>query len=149
MRTQLRSHSLKSMRQRRSGQGGFTLIEIMVVVIIIGILISLVGTNIFPALEETEITATEFQLQQISNSLSMYRMKNARFPTSAEGLEVLVNPPGGESSYMDSIPKDSWGNEYNYRSPGQNGDFDLYSLGRDGQEGGDGIDGDITNWQTD
>jgi general secretion pathway protein G len=149
MRTQLRSHSLKSMRQRRSGQSGFTLIEIMVVVIIIGILISLVGTNIFPALEETEITATEFQLQQISNSLSMYRMKNARFPTSEEGLQVLVNPPGGESRYMDSIPKDSWGNEYNYRSPGQNGDFDLYSLGRDGQEGGDGIDGDITNWQTD
>jgi general secretion pathway protein G len=149
MRTQLRSHSLKSMRQRRSGQSGFTLIEIMVVVIIIGILISLVGTNIFPALEETEITATEFQLQQISNSLSMYRMKNARFPTSEQGLEALVNPPGGESRYMDSIPKDSWGNEYNYRSPGQNGDFDLYSLGRDGQEGGDGIDGDITNWQTD
>lgn len=134
---------------QESRQRGFTLIEIMVVVIIIGILISMVGTNIFPALEEAEVTATEFQLQQIENSLSMYRMKNARFPTSEEGLEALVNPPGGESRYMDSIPKDSWGNLYHYRSPGQNGDYDLYSLGRDGQEGGDGIDADIGNWQND
>jgi general secretion pathway protein G len=129
-------------------QGGFTLIEIMVVVIIIGILISLVGTNIFPALEEAESTATEFQLKQMENALSMYRMKNARYPTSEEGLQVLVSPPGGETSYMDSIPKDSWGNEYQYRSPGQKGDFDIWSYGRDGQEGGDGIDADIGNWQT-
>ena len=132
---------------QRSRQGGFTLIEIMVVVIIIGILISLVGTNIFPALEEAEVTASEFQLKQIENSLSMYRMKNARYPTSEEGLQALVSPPGGETRYMDSIPKDSWGNEYNYRSPGQKGDYDLYSLGRDGQEGGEGIDADIGNWQ--
>jgi general secretion pathway protein G len=132
---------------QRSRQGGFTLIEIMVVVIIIGILISMVGTNIFPALEEAEITASEFQLKQIENSLSMYRMKNARYPTSEEGLQSLVSPPGGETRYMDSIPKDSWGNEYNYRSPGQKDDYDLYSLGRDGQEGGEGIDADIGNWQ--
>ncbi|MCP4000358.1 MAG: type II secretion system major pseudopilin GspG [Gammaproteobacteria bacterium] len=132
---------------QRSRQSGFTLIEIMVVVIIIGILISMVGTNIFPALEEAEVTASEFQLKQIENSLSMYRMKNARYPTSEEGLQALVTPPGGETRYMDSIPKDSWGNEYNYRSPGQNGDYDLYSLGRDGQEGGEGIDADIGNWQ--
>ena len=123
---------------------GFTLIEIMVVVIIIGILISLVGTNIFPALEETEVTATEFQLQQIENALSLYRMKNARYPTTDQGLEALINPPGGESKYLDSLPQDSWGNDFQYRSPGQNGDFDLYSLGRDGQEGGEGIDADLT-----
>ena len=132
---------------RRARQSGFTLIEIMVVVIIIGILISLVGTNIFPALEETEVTATEFQLKQIENALSMYRMKNARYPTTDEGLDALVNPPNGGTSFMDSIPKDSWGNEYTYRAPGQNGDYDLYSLGRDGQEGGDGIDADISNQQ--
>jgi general secretion pathway protein G len=134
---------------QRSRQGGFTLIEIMVVVIIIGILISLVGTNIFPALEEAEVTASEFQLKQIENSLSMYRMKNARYPTSEEGLKALVTPPGGETRYMDSIPKDSWDNEYHYNSPGQKGDYDLYSLGRDGQEGGEGIDADIGNWQND
>jgi general secretion pathway protein G len=134
---------------QRSRQRGFTLIEIMVVVIIIGILISLVGTNIFPALEEAESTATEFQLKQIENSLSMYRMKNARYPTSEEGLQVLVNPPGGGTSFMDSIPKDSWDNEYIYNSPGQKGDYDLYSLGRDGLEGGEGIDADIGNWQND
>jgi len=133
---------------RRALQSGFTLIEIMVVVIIIGILISLVGTNIFPALEETEVTATEFQLKQIENALSMYRMKNARYPTSEEGLEALVKPPGGGAPLMDSIPKDSWGNEYRYRSPGQNSDYDLWSMGRDGQEGGEGIDADIGNWQS-
>ena len=139
---------MKNLRNiRRTRQGGFTLIEIMVVVIIIGILISLVGTNIFPALEETEVTATEFQLKQIENALSMYRMKNARYPTSEEGLQALKNPPNGGSPFLETIPKDSWGNEYQYRSPGQNGDYDLYSLGRDGQEGGDGIDADIGNWQ--
>ena len=79
----------------------------------------------------------------------MYRMNNARFPTNAAGLEALVHPPGGERRYMDSIPKDSWGNLYHYRSPGQNGDYDLYSLGRDGQEGGEGIDADIGNWLND
>jgi general secretion pathway protein G len=132
---------------RKARQGGFTLIEIMVVVIIIGILISLVGANIFPALEETEVTATEFQIKQIENALSMYRMKSARYPTTDEGLEALTNPPGGGTAYINSIPKDSWGNEYKYRSPGQNGDYDLYSLGRDGQEGGEGMDADIGNWQ--
>jgi general secretion pathway protein G len=134
---------------QRSRQGGFTLIEIMVVVIIIGILISLVGANIFPALEEAEVTSTEANMRGIETALSLYRMKNARFPSSEEGLEVLRKPPGGESAYMDSIPKDAWGNEYNYRSPGQKGDYDLYSLGRDGQEGGESIDADIGNWQTD
>jgi general secretion pathway protein G len=135
---------------QRSRQDGFTLIEIMVVVIIIGILISMVGTNIFPALEEAEVTASEFQLKQIENSLSMYRMKNARYPTNEEGLQALVTPPGGETRYMDSIPMDSWGKEYFYLSPGQKGDdYDLYSLGRDGQEGGEGIDADIGNWQAD
>ena len=132
---------------RNTLQKGFTLIEIMVVVIIIGILISLVGTNIFPALEETEVTATEFQLKQIENALSMYRMKNARYPSSEEGLGALVKPPGGETAYLDNIPKDSWGNEFQYRSPGQHGDYDLWSMGRNGAEGGDGIDGDITSWQ--
>ena len=139
---------MKNLRNTRHKlQAGFTLIEIMVVVIIIGILISLVGANIFPALEETEVTATEFQLKQIENALSMYRMKNARYPNSDEGLEVLTSPPGGGTPYIDSIPLDSWGNEYKYRVPGQNGDYDLYSLGRDGQEGGDGMDADIGNGQ--
>ena len=131
---------------RKNRQGGFTLIEIMVVVIIIGILISLVGANIFPALEEAEITATEADMRGVETALSLYRMKNARFPTTEEGLEALSSPPGGESKYMDRIPKDSWNNEFQYRSPGQNGDYDLWSLGRDGQEGGEGPDADITSW---
>jgi general secretion pathway protein G len=128
-----------------SKQRGFTLIEIMVVVIIIGILISLVGTNVFQAMDEAEITSSKFQLKQIETSLSMYRLKNSRYPTSDQGLEALVNPPGGERSYMESMPKDAWGNDFQYRAPGQNGDYDLYSLGRDGQDGGEGSDADITN----
>ena len=131
---------------RRARQRGFTLIEIMVVVIIIGILISLVGANIFPALEEAETTATQADMRAVETALSLYRMKNARFPSTEEGLEVLVSPPGGESKYMDRIPQDSWGNEFQYRSPGQHGDYDLWSLGCDNQDGGEGPDSDITSW---
>ena len=133
-------------RSTAAAQRGFTLIEIMVVVIIIGILISLVGTNVFTAMDEAEVTTTQFQMKQIETSLSMYRLKNSRYPSTDQGLEALVNPPGGERSYMESIPKDAWGNEYQYRSPGQHGDYDLWSLGRDGQEGGDGSNADVTSW---
>jgi len=139
------------MVQTRSarGQAGFTLIEIMVVVIILGILISLVAPNVFGVLEDAEVTATQAQMKAVETALATYRMNHRRYPTSDEGLQALVNPPGRDRGYLDSVPRDSWDNEYQYRSPGLNGDYDLYSLGRDGQEGGEGLDADISSRASD
>ncbi len=133
--------------RRNSRQSGFTLIEIMVVVIILGILVSLIAPNIFGVLDDAEITATRVQIRNLEVALDTYRMNHSRYPTTDQGLEALLNPPGRQRGYIDSIPKDSWDNEFQYRAPGLNGDYDLYSLGRDGQEGGDGLDADIGNWQ--
>jgi len=126
-------------------QRGFTLIEIMVVVIILGILISLVAPNVFGVLEDAEVTATQAQMKAVETALATYRMNHRRYPTTDEGLEALVNPPGRDRGYLDNIPRDSWDNEFQYRAPGLNGDYDLYSFGRDGQEGGEGLDADISN----
>lgn len=130
-------------------QRGFTLIEIMVVVIILGILVSLIAPNVFGVLDDAEKTATRVQIRNLEVALDTYRMNHSRYPTTDEGLEILLNPPGRERGYIDVIPKDSWNNEFQYRAPGQRGDYDLWSLGRDGQDGGEGLDADIGNWQTD
>jgi general secretion pathway protein G len=128
-------------------QRGFTLIEIMVVVIILGILVSLIAPNIFGVLDDAEKTATRVQIRNIEVALDTYRMNHSRYPSSEQGLEALIKPPGRERGYLDSIPRDSWDNEFQYRSPGlKSGDYDLYSLGRDGQEGGQDLDADIGNW---
>ena len=135
-------------RRQSNAQRGFTLIEIMVVVIILGILVSLIAPNIFGVLDDAEVTATRVQIRNLQVALDTYRMNHSRYPTSDEGLEVLKNPPDRDRGYIDVIPKDAWNNEFQYRSPGQHGDVDLYSLGRDGQEGGEGLDADIGNWHT-
>jgi len=128
-------------------QAGFTLIEIMVVVIILGILVSLIAPNIFGVLDDAEVTATRVQMRNLEVALDTYRMNHSRYPTTEEGLEALLQPPGRDRGYIEVIPRDSWDNEYQYRSPGQNGDYDIWSYGRDGQEGGEGLDTDIGNWQ--
>jgi general secretion pathway protein G len=129
-------------------QRGFTLIEIMVVVIILGILVSLIAPNIFGVLDDAEATATKVQIRNLQVALDTYRMNHSRYPTTDEGLEILLKPPGRDRGYIDVIPKDSWNNDFQYRSPGERGDVDVYSLGRDGQEGGEGLDADIGNWYT-
>ena len=129
-------------------QRGFTLIEIMVVVIILGILVSLIAPNIFGVLDDAEATATKVQIRNIQVALDTYRMNHSRYPTTEEGLEILKNPPDRDRGYIDVIPKDSWNNEFQYKSPGERGDVDLWSLGRDGQAGGEGLDADIGNWHT-
>ena len=130
-------------------QRGFTLIEIMVVVIILGILVSLIAPNIFGVLDDAEATATKVQIRNLQVALDTYRMNHSRYPTTEEGLEILKNPPGRDRGYIDTIPKDSWNNEFQFKSPGEHGDVDLWSLGRDGQDGGEGLDADIGNWHTD
>lgn len=149
------------MRSNHSGkptqtakQPGFTLIEIMVVIIILGILAALVVPNIIGRPDEARVTAAKADIRAISNALDLYKLDNFTYPATDQGLDALVNRPAGlpeaknwnAEGYLKKVPKDPWGNEFQYLSPGANGKFDLYSFGADGREGGEGVDADIVNW---
>lgn len=133
-------------------QKGFTLIEIMVVVVILGVLGALVAPSILGRPDEARVTVAKNDIRQISNALDMYKLDNFNYPSQSEGLKALVeksdsarnwNPDG----YLDAMPEDPWGNPYIYVRPGEKSrHYDLYSLGADGQEGGDGVNADIGNW---
>ena len=133
---------------------GFTLIEIMVVIVILGVLAALVVPNILGRPDEARVTAATADIQAVSNALDLYRLDNYNYPSTDQGLQALVSKPGGSpeaknwnpDGYLKKVPKDGWGNEYQYLSPGAHGKFDLYSLGADGREGGEGLDQDITSW---
>lgn len=137
-------------------QAGFTLIEIMVVVVIISVLIGLVAPNILGRVDEARVTAAKADISVIEQSLELYKMDNFRYPSTDQGLQALIEKPTGSpeakgwrpEGYLKKpqIPTDPWGNEYRYISPGSQGVFDLYSLGADGREGGEGYDADIGNW---
>ncbi|MEH6357427.1 MAG: type II secretion system major pseudopilin GspG [Pseudomonadales bacterium] len=135
---------------------GFTLIEIMVVIVILGVLAALVVPNILGRPDEARVTAATADIQAVSNALDLYRLDNYNYPSTDQGLQALVSKPGGSpeaknwnpDGYLKKVPKDGWGNEYQYLSPGAHGKFDLYSLGSDGREGGEGLDQDITSWVT-
>ena len=135
---------------------GFTLIEIMVVIVILGVLAALVVPNILGRPDEARVTAATADIQAVSNALDLYRLDNYNYPSTDQGLQALVSKPGGSPSaknwnpdgYLKKAPKDGWGNEYQYLSPGAHGKFDLYSLGADGREGGEDLDQDITSWVT-
>jgi general secretion pathway protein G len=136
-------------------QQGFTLIEIMVVVVILGILGALVVPNILGRTGEARGTAAKSDIQSISNALDLYKLDNHIYPSTDQGLEALVSKPSGypeaknwnPNGYLKRLPQDPWGNEYQFVSPGSNGAFDLYSLGADSREGGEGDAADVTNWE--
>jgi general secretion pathway protein G len=140
---------------------GFTLIEIMAVVLIIGLLSSIVGIAIFQQVDKGRVTATRAQLASLEGVLELYRMDNAHFPTTEQGLEALVHQPSSEpkprnyppGGYLKGgrLPLDPWGEPYHYESPGQHNEhfFDLWSYGANGQPGGEGVDADIGNWAAD
>jgi general secretion pathway protein G len=134
---------------------GFTLIEIMAVVLIIGLLGTLVGLAIAPQIDKARVSTARSQIKMLDAALETYRMDNAKFPTSEHGLEALINPPEGARNYQPGgylakrqVPLDPWGNAYLYESPGQHNDhsYDLWSLGADSAPGGEGVDADIGNW---
>ncbi|MCK9503783.1 MAG: type II secretion system major pseudopilin GspG [Porticoccaceae bacterium] len=136
-------------------QSGFTLIEIMVVVVIIGVLGALIVPSIMGRADDARITAAKSDLRAIGNALSLYRLDNFNYPSTDQGLDALITRPGDQSEapnwnpdgYLKKLPKDPWGRAYIYISPGSHGAFDLYSLGADGREGGEGKAADIADWE--
>ena len=137
-------------------QQGFTLIEIMAVVLIIGLLSTLVGIAIFPQIDKSRVNAARAQLKMLDAALETFRMDSARFPTPAQGLEALIIEPADARNYQAGgylrerrVPDDPWGNPYLYEFPGQNNPhaYDIWSWGADGEAGGSGVDADIGNWR--
>ena len=133
---------------------GFTLIEIMVVVVIMGILASLVVPKLISRTGESRIAAARVDISTVIQSLKLYKLDNQRYPTTEQGLQSLIAKPtsgpaanGWKSGgYLDKLPKDPWGSPYQYLSPGIKGEIDVFSLGADGQPGGTGDDADIGSW---
>ncbi|GGH95891.1 type II secretion system major pseudopilin GspG [Pseudomonas fluvialis] len=139
------------MQQR---QQGFTLIEIMVVVVILGILAALVVPQVMSRPDQAKVTVAQGDIKAIAAALDMYRLDNHVYPSTQQGLEALVKKPSGmpaaknwnKDGYLKRLPVDPWGNPYQYLAPGSQGPFDLYSLGADGKEGGSENAADIGNW---
>jgi general secretion pathway protein G len=143
----------RSIRQRLAR--GFTLIEIMVVVVIMGILASLVVPKLIARTGESKVAAAKVDMATIMQALKLYRLDNQRYPTTEQGLHALVEKPTAgpaangwkAGGYLEKMPKDPWGNPYQYLSPGLKGEVDIISLGADGQPGGSGDDADIGSWE--
>ena len=136
---------------RRRGIEGFTLIEIMVVVVIIGLLVGIVAPNVIGQLGRAEVERARADLDRISTALDLFRIDHFRYPTEDEGLEILLgnaqidNRP--VARFLDSVPTDPWQRPYLYDNPSTHGrDYDVYTLGADGEEGGDGVNADIGTW---
>lgn len=130
---------------------GFTLLELLVVVAIIGLLAGYVGPKYFGQLGKAEIKAARAQISALEKALDHYRLDTGHYPTTEQGLAALVKKPANEPKWagpylQKDVPPDPWGKAFIYKSPGEHGDFDLFSYGRDGRPGGSGEDADITNW---
>jgi general secretion pathway protein G len=138
-------------RQRDHGQSGFTLIEMLVVITIIGLIVALVGPRVLNYLSESKVKAARIQIQSFTSALDLFYMDAGRYPSSAEGLDVLVRPMAGVVAWNGpylrggTVPKDPWGARYVYRSPGVRGPYDVISYGSDGREGGTGLAADISS----
>ncbi|AZS23013.1 MULTISPECIES: type II secretion system major pseudopilin GspG [unclassified Caulobacter] len=141
-------------RRRRARRAGFTLVEMMVVIVILGLLATVVAINVLPNQEKAMKGKARADVSVLEQALESYRLDNFSFPTTEQGLSALVAPPAGltqvdryrEGGYIRRLPKDPWGNDYQYRAPGAHGAIDVYSFGADGREGGEGKDADIGNW---
>ena len=138
---------------RRSVQRGFTLIELMVVLVIIGVLAALIVPNVLDRADEARVTAARTDITNLTQALKLYRLDNQRYPTAEQGLKALIAKPttgpipGNWKPYLEKLPNDPWGRPYQYLSPGIKGEIDVMSFGADGQSGGEGKDADIGSWQ--
>lgn len=141
-------------RSRPAAIRGFTLIEIMVVVVILGILAAIAVPRIMDRPDVARVTKAKQDIRTIESALKLYRLDNFRYPTTEQGLEALVEKPGIQpepknwkpGGYLERLPTDPWGEPYHYRNPGDHGEVDVYSYGRDGRPGGEDTDADIGNW---
>ena len=139
--------------ERRGRQGGFTLLELLVVLVILGFLASLVGPQVLKQIGGSKTKAAILQIEEFSTALDLYHLDSGRYPSTADGLKSLIEKPASariwNGPYLKKkvIRDDPWGNPYLYASPGEYSDFDLFSLGRDGREGGEGEDADVLSWE--
>lgn len=137
----------------RRGERGFTLIEILVVITIIGLIMALVAPRVLNYLSEAKIKAARIQIESLSSTLDLYYLDIGRYPSTSEGLAALVQRPAGiegwSGPYLKGgfVPSDPWGHPYVYRMPGEHGAYDIVSYGADGQEGGTGAAADVASWQ--
>ena len=138
---------------RTSHARGMTLIEILVVLVLIGVVMGIVGGNFIGQGESAKRKAAKIEIEQIGQTLDLFKLEIGRYPTTQEGLQALITAPAGLNNWngpywkKGTVPKDPWGNEYQFVSPGQHGAYDIISLGADGKEGGDGANKDITSWE--
>lgn len=141
-------------QSRPSSEAGFTLIEMMVVVVILGLLATVVVINVLPSQDRAMREKARADISVLEQAIESYRLDNFTFPTAQEGLAALSTPPAGmarpdryrEGGYIRRLPKDPWGNPYQYLQPGRHGAIDIFSFGADGREGGEKNDADIGNW---
>lgn len=142
------------MKALNARQQGFTLIEIMVVVVILGILAALIVPKVMGRPDEARIIAARQDIASLAQALKLYRLDNHVYPSTDQGLQALVEKPGTapapanwkQGGYLDRLPKDPWGNPYQYLNPGVHGEIDVFSLGADGAPGGDGNNADVGSW---
>lgn len=140
--------------QKANKQKGFTLLEVMVVLVIIGLLVAIVAPNVLDNQDKAMVQKAKADLASLEQALEMYRLDNFNYPTTEQGLDALVSKPSlapeprnyRENGYIRRLPSDPWGNDYQYRQPGEHGRVDIYSLGADGRPGGEGLNAEIGNW---
>ncbi|MGC4076767.1 MAG: type II secretion system major pseudopilin GspG [Rubrivivax sp.] len=137
----------------RSRRRGFTLIELMVVLVILGVLAALIVPNVLNRADDARVTAARTDIHNLMQALKLYKLDNQRFPTTEQGLDALIHKPTANpvppnwKPYLDKLPNDPWGHPYQYLNPGVKGEIDVFSYGADGQAGGEGNDADLGSWQ--